>query len=107
MLFGGDDAFKPLSALSGGETARLIMAYFMLCNFNVLILDEPTNHLDLEAVSALGWALEDFKGTVLIASHDRDLLNRAAKKIIALEKKGPKFYDGPLSEYMSVAHSAR
>ena len=53
MLFRGDDAFKPLSALSGGETARLIIGGMMLCNYNVLILDEPNNHLDLEAVSAL------------------------------------------------------
>ena len=54
MLFGGDDAFKPVATLSGGETARLILAGMMLADHNVLILDEPNNHLDLEAVSALG-----------------------------------------------------
>ena len=87
MLFCGDDAFKPISHLSGGETARLIIGGMMLCNYNVLILDEPNNHLDLEAVSALSWALQDFKGTVLVASHDRDLINNSATKIIAFEEK--------------------
>ena len=102
MLFSGDDAFKPLSALSGGETARLIIGGMMLCNYNVLILDEPNNHLDLEAVSALSWALQDFKGTVLVASHDRDLINHAATKIIAFEEKGMKTFDGSLDEYFST-----
>lgn len=100
MLFGGDDAFKPLSALSGGETARLILGSLMLCNYNVLILDEPNNHLDLESVSALAWALEDFKGTVLVASHDRELIEMGCKKLIALEEKGPVFFEGPLSQYL-------
>lgn len=99
MLFSGDDAFKPVSHLSGGETARLILGGMMLCNYNFLILDEPNNHLDLEAVSALAWALEDFKGTVIFASHDRGLLEEGAKKIIAFEEGKIKFFDGPLEEY--------
>ncbi len=99
MLFGGDDAFKPISHLSGGETARLIIGGMMLCNYNVLIMDEPNNHLDLEAVSALSWALQDFKGTVLFASHDRDLIGNAATKIIAFEESRPKFFEGKLDEY--------
>lgn len=102
MLFSGDDAFKPLSALSGGETARLIIGGMMLCNYNVLILDEPNNHLDLEAVSALSWALQDFKGTVLIASHDRDLINNAATKIISFEDHTLRTFDGKLDEYFSI-----
>lgn len=101
MLFGGDDAFKPVTHLSGGETARLIIAGMMLCNYNVLVLDEPNNHLDLEAVSALSWALEDFKGTVIFASHDRGLLDESAKKIIAFEEDGVHFFDGPLEEYLT------
>lgn len=103
MLFGGDDAFKQVSHLSGGETARLIMGGLMLCNYNVLILDEPNNHLDLEAVSALGWALDDFKGTVIFASHDRDLLDHGAKKIVSLEESGIRTFDGSLEEYMSLS----
>ncbi len=101
MLFTGDDAFKPLSALSGGEAARLILGGMMLCNFNVLILDEPNNHLDLEAVSALSWALEDFKGTAIFASHDRGLLDEAAKKLISFEEDKVRFFDGPLEEYLT------
>lgn len=101
MLFGGEDAFKPVSHLSGGETARLIIAGMMLCNYNFLVLDEPNNHLDLEAVSALAWALEDFKGTVIIASHDRGLLDDSVTKIISFTDKGPLFFDGPLEEYLS------
>jgi len=102
MLFSGDDAFKPLAHLSGGETARLILGGMMLCNYNVLILDEPNNHLDLEAVSALAWALQDFKGTVLVASHDRDLIDKSTSKIFAFEESGIQVFDGPLEEYLTV-----
>lgn len=101
MLFGGDDAFKQLSALSGGETARLIIGGLMLCNYNTLILDEPNNHLDLEAVSALAWAIKDYQGTAIIAAHDRDLLNTAANKILAFEEDGIHFFDGTLEEYFA------
>lgn len=103
MLFGGDDAFKSLGHLSGGETARLIVGALMLCNYNVLLLDEPNNHLDLEAVSALAWALQDFKGTVLVASHDRDLINKSCNKILAFEEGNKiRLFDGTLDEYFSV-----
>ncbi len=100
MLFPGDDAFKEISKLSGGETARLIFAALMLLQNNTLILDEPNNHLDLEAVSALSWGLENFPGTVVLASHDRSLIDAVATKIIALEKDGIHFFDGPLEEYL-------
>ena len=102
MLFSGDDAFKSIAHLSGGETARLILGGIMLCNYNVLLLDEPNNHLDLEAVSALSWALEDFKGTVIVASHDRDLLNNATNKIIAFETAKPCVFEGNLEEYLAA-----
>jgi len=101
MLFAGDDAFKPVATLSGGETARLILAGMMLADHNVIILDEPNNHLDLEAVSALGWGLSDYKGTIIVASHDRDLIDNVATKIIAFEADGIHFYDGPLEEYLA------
>jgi len=100
MLFGGDDAFKPVSALSGGETARLIIAGIMLSEHNTIILDEPNNHLDLEAVSALAWGLADYKGTVVLASHDRDLINNVATKLIAFEAEGMRIFDGTLEEYL-------
>src|SRR5579872_2860488 len=100
MLFGGDDAFKPLPNLSGGEAARLILGGLILTVPNTLILDEPNNHLDLEAVSALAWGIEDFKGTAIVATHDRELINGFATKIIALEEDGIHFHDGPLEEYL-------
>ncbi len=100
MLFGGDDAFKKIVALSGGETARLILANMMLLNHNVIILDEPNNHLDLEAVSALGWSLNDYPGTVIVVSHDRDLIDTVADKIIAFEADGIHIHNGPLEEYL-------
>lgn len=101
MLFSGDDAFKPVAGLSGGETARLLIAGIMLSNHNVLLMDEPNNHLDLEAVSALAEGLKEYKGTVVVASHDRDLISNMATKIIAFEEKGIKFFDGPLEEYLA------
>lgn len=101
MLFVGDDAFKAVGNLSGGETARLIMGGMMLTDHNVLLMDEPNNHLDLEAVSALAWGLEEYKGTVVVASHDRGLLDEAVTKIIAFEPEGIVVFDGPLEEYIA------
>lgn len=105
MLFSGDDAFKHISALSGGETARLIIGGMILSDHNFIVMDEPNNHLDLEAVSALGWALEEYKGTAIVASHDRDLIDRFATKIIAFDEHGITVFDGPLEEYLAVKTS--
>jgi ATPase subunit of ABC transporter with duplicated ATPase domains len=107
MLFGGDDAFKEVPSLSGGETARMILAGMMLTEHNVIILDEPNNHLDLEAVSALAWGLSDYPGTVIVVSHDRDLIGTVAKKIIAFEEDGIKVYDGTLEEYLQRKGSTK
>lgn len=101
LLFGGDDAFKSIKSLSGGETARLILAGMMLVDHNTLILDEPNNHLDLEAVSALAWGLQEYKGTVIVASHDRDLIGSVANKLIAFESDGIHFFDGRLDDYLA------
>lgn len=101
LLFGGDDAFKKVSSLSGGETARLILAGMMLEEHNVLILDEPNGHLDLEAVSALAWGLNEYKGTVVVVSHDRDLISQVATKIVAFENDGIHVYQGKLDEYLA------
>lgn len=102
MLFSGDDAFKEVRTLSGGETARLILGGLMLTAPNVLILDEPNNHLDLEAVSALAWGLEEFKGTAIVASHDRELIAGFATKIIAFEAGLVSLFQGPLEEYLAT-----
>ena len=77
----------------------------MLCNHNVLILDEPNNHLDLEAVSALGWALQDYKGTVIFASHDRDLINHGSKRIISLDEGGISHFEGDLDAFLASQKS--
>lgn len=106
MLFAGDDAFKEINHLSGGETARVLIGGLMLSNPNFLIMDEPNNHLDLEAVSALAWGLEDFKGTAIVASHDRDLLNRFATKLIAFEADGIRVFDGKLDEYLEQVQTS-
>jgi ATPase subunit of ABC transporter with duplicated ATPase domains len=105
MLFSGDDAFKKVISLSGGETARLIIAGMMLSEHNLIILDEPNNHLDLEAVSALAWGLNEYKGTVIFASHDRDLISTVATKVIAFEADGIHIYTGGLDEYLSHRQS--
>ncbi|NGX57464.1 MAG: putative ABC transporter ATP-binding protein YbiT [Chlamydiae bacterium] len=100
MLFGGDDAFKAVKTLSGGETARVILAEMMLLEHNTLIFDEPNNHLDLEAVSALAWGLNEYKGTVLVVSHDRDLIETVAKKLIIFTEDGIEVFQGPYAEYI-------
>lgn len=101
LLFSGDDAFKSIKNLSGGETARLILASLMIGKVNTLLLDEPSNHLDLESVSALGWGLSEFKGTALIVSHNRDLIAEVATKIIAFREGRIFVFNGTLEEYLS------
>lgn len=109
LLFSGNDAFKKISSLSGGEKARLILGSIMLEERGLLFLDEATNHLDLEAVSALGSALADYKGTAIAISHDRDFLTRFASRIIAFESTQGKtsgekkivIFDGTLDEYFA------
>ena len=81
MLFSGEDASKPTRALSGGETARLIFCRLMLQKPNVLVLDEPTNHLDLESINALNIALQKYEGTVLLVTHDHDVIDEVATRV--------------------------
>lgn len=100
MLFSGKEAFKKLSHLSGGETARLILAKMILEKGNTLILDEPNNHLDLEAVSALIAGLKKYPETVILVSHNRDLISSIATKILAFEEDGIHFFQGTLEEYL-------
>ena len=85
-LFRGDDVFKPISALSGGERGRLALAILALRGANFLLLDEPTNHLDLPAREVLQQVLQDFKGTILLVSHDRYLIDQLASQIWELRR---------------------
>jgi ATPase subunit of ABC transporter with duplicated ATPase domains len=100
MLFSGDEALKQTDNLSGGETARLLMAKLMLEKHPVLIFDEPTNHLDLESVNALGEALSVFPGTVLLVSHDRDLISDAATRVLSFTHDGIVDFPGTYEEYL-------
>ena len=88
MLFTGDDAFKPVNVLSGGEKVRCMLSRMMLMQPNTLILDEPTNHLDLEAIYALNEGLKRYKRTILFSSHDHRLIPTVANRIIEITPKG-------------------
>ena len=81
MLFSGEEGLKPTDALSGGETARLLFCRIMLQKPNVLVLDEPTNHLDLESINALNVALQKFEGTILLVTHDQDLMEEVGTRV--------------------------
>jgi ATPase subunit of ABC transporter with duplicated ATPase domains len=81
MLFSGEEGLKPTDALSGGETARLLFCRIMLQKPNVLVFDEPTNHLDLEAINALNIALQKYEGTVLIVTHDEDVMDEVGTRV--------------------------
>ena len=88
MLFGGDDSLKKANVLSGGEKVRCMFAKLMLECPNVLTLEDPTNHLDLESITALNEGLVNFKGNILFSSHDAELLQTVANRIIAFQKDG-------------------
>ena len=88
MLFSGEESLKPVNVLSGGEKARCMLARMMVAQPNVLILDEPTNHLDLEAITSLNRGLEKFRGTILFSSHDHQLVQTVASRIIEITPKG-------------------
>jgi ATPase subunit of ABC transporter with duplicated ATPase domains len=103
MLFSGEDAVKPTKALSGGEAARLIFCRLMLQKPNVLVFDEPTNHLDLESINALNIALQKYDGTVLLVSHDHDLVEEVATRIWHFEDGRIEDFKGPYEEYVAYA----
>ncbi len=99
-LFSGDDVYKPVSALSGGERGRLALAILALEGANLLLLDEPTNHLDLPAQEVLQETLEVFPGTILLVSHDRYLVNRLATQIWDVHARRLDVYPGSYDDYM-------
>jgi ATPase subunit of ABC transporter with duplicated ATPase domains len=102
MLFSGEEGLKPTEALSGGETARLLFCRIMLLKPNVLILDEPTNHLDLESINALNVALQKFEGTVLLVTHDQDLLEEVGTRVWHFENGTITDHKGTYEEYTSA-----
>ena len=91
MLFSGEDVYKPVQVLSGGEKVRCMLSRMMMFNSNVLLLDQPTNHLDLESITAVNNGLIDFKGVVLFASHDHEFTQTVANRIIEILPEGGTF----------------
>lgn len=102
FLFKGDDVFKNVGKLSGGEKARLSLLKLMLSKANMLLLDEPTNHLDIHSREALENALASYGGTLLIVSHDRYLINKLADRIVWLGKTGTVNIDGNYDRYIEL-----
>jgi ATPase subunit of ABC transporter with duplicated ATPase domains len=100
MLFSGEDALKPTKALSGGEVARMIFCRLMLQKPNFLVLDEPTNHLDLESINALNIALQKYDGTVLLVTHDEDVLDEVATRIWHFKNGKIEDFKGPYADYL-------
>lgn len=100
FLFRGDDVFKPVSLLSGGERARLLLLKLMLARDNLLLLDEPTNHLDIASREALEDALSGYDGTIFIVSHDRYFINRMADRVLRLTADGCRSYPGNYDAYL-------
>ncbi len=102
MLFRGEEGIKPTDALSGGEAARLIFCKLMLQKPNVLVFDEPTNHLDLESINALNIALQKFEGTVLLVTHDEDLVDEVATRIWHFDQHRIEDFVGSYEEYSAA-----
>lgn len=100
LLFTGDDVFKLTSTLSGGERARLVLAYMMLKESNVLLLDEPTNHLDIEATEALVEALRQYRGTLLFVSHNSYFISQLAQRVVEIQPLGLRDFSGGYSDYI-------
>ncbi len=100
FLFTGDDVFKPIHTLSGGEKGRVALTALMLRKDNLLLLDEPTNHLDMDSREVLEDALADFGGTIITVSHDRYFINRIANRIIEMQPDGVTEYIGNYDDYI-------
>lgn len=107
VLLTGENVFKPISVLSGGERAKLCFAIMALNRGNVLVLDEPTNHLDLSIKEVLEDALAEFGGTIILVSHDRYLLNKVASRIIEIKHDEVNSYEGNFDAYSEAVNAAR
>jgi ATPase subunit of ABC transporter with duplicated ATPase domains len=99
MLFRGEEGGKPLKALSGGEQARLLFCKLMLTKPNILVFDEPTNHLDLESINALNIALQRYEGTVLLVTHDHDMIDEVGTRLWVFDGGKIEDFQGPYSEW--------
>ena len=100
MLFSNDAVFKPVNVLSGGEKVRCMFSRMMLFGSNMLMLDQPTDHLDLESITAVNNALSAFRGNVIFSSHDYEIMNTVANRIIELTEDGFVDFRGTYEEYL-------
>ncbi len=100
MLFSQDDINKPVTALSGGEKGRMMFGKLMMQKPNVLVMDEPTNHMDMESIEALNLALENYEGTLVFVSHDREFVSTLATRILDMENEGITDFHGTYDEYL-------
>ena len=99
FLLSGDDVYRPIKTLSGGETNKLSLAKLTHLNPNLLVLDEPTNHLDMASRDALAIVLKEYKGTLILVSHDRWLLSQVTDHTLDIKRTGPVEYPGSYTEY--------
>ena len=100
FLFKGDDVHKKVRHLSGGEKARLILAWLLSSKFNCLVLDEPTNHLDIDSREVLLDALKRYEGTVLLVSHDRHFLSEISTKVLEIDREKTYLHLGKYDDYL-------
>ena len=107
MLFSGEDVFKPVKVLSGGEKVRCMLSKMMMGGANVLVLDQPTNHLDLESITAVNKGLTSFPGIVLFTSHDHEFISTVANRIIFIQEDGIKDITSGYDEYLAENHLIR
>ena len=100
MLFGKEDIKKSVKSLSGGEKGRMIFGRLMLQKPNILLMDEPTNHMDMESIEALNLALDNYKGTLIFVSHDREFVSSLSTKVVELKEEGAHYYSGNYEDYL-------
>ena len=102
MLFSGDEALKRVTVLSGGEKVRCVLSKLMLSGANFLILDEPTSHLDMESITALNEGMSKYKGDMIFTSHDHQLVQTVANRIIDIRKDKVIDRDCTYNEYLGI-----
>ena len=100
LLFSKDDSAKSVKVISGGEEARMLFGKLILCRPNILLLDEPTNHLDMESIESLNLALENYDGTLIFVSHDREFVSSLATRVIEMTADGVVDFSGTYDEYL-------
>jgi ATPase subunit of ABC transporter with duplicated ATPase domains len=101
LLFGQDEINKPVRVLSGGEKGRMMFGKLMLQKTNIMVMDEPTNHLDMESIESLNTALENYAGTLIFVSHDREFVSSLATRVIEITTKGIIDFSGTYEEYLA------